>query len=183
MADEAQLSPDPRPVTRSVFYHRTTAEAAAAILANGFRDGAGTYGVSRETEGVWLSDVPLDVNEGAEGDVLLAIETPDPGPLAAYEWIEEKKPYREWQVPAAWLNAHGSVRRVSEEEEDTITHQRFVRRNLRKWCSTCHGLGHSFSSVAGSTTFQKTPCPQCGGSGKPTTDDPGWPPPDRRELR
>ncbi len=45
MAEEAQPDAEPTP------------GVAAAILASGFRDGAGTYGVSRETEGGCLSDL------------------------------------------------------------------------------------------------------------------------------
>ena len=41
---------------------------------------------------------------GASGDTLLRIEIAE-DVLAAFEWIEEGKPYREWLVPAAILNA------------------------------------------------------------------------------
>ena len=37
-----------------------------------------------------------------------------------YEWLEDCKPYREWCVPAKLLNAHGSVERCSEEEEQSV---------------------------------------------------------------
>jgi hypothetical protein len=43
--------------------------------------------------------VPLDVNEGAEGDTLLRIDLSMPeSDIADYEWIEEGKPYREWLI-------------------------------------------------------------------------------------
>lgn len=48
---------------RLTLYHRTC--DADAILATGFRDGEGSYGTGTPRWGVWISDVPLDVNEGA----------------------------------------------------------------------------------------------------------------------
>jgi len=58
----------------------------------------------REHTGVWVSDCPLDVNEGAEGDVVLTLNVPI-DVFERYEWIEEGKPYREALIPAAVLNA------------------------------------------------------------------------------
>lgn len=61
--------------------------------------------------GVWLSDIPLDANEGVPGDTLLRIEldaTEDE--LKQFEWIEEGKPYREWQVPAVFINSRATIR-------------------------------------------------------------------------
>jgi hypothetical protein len=65
----------------TVLYHRTANEAAEQILAGGFGDGEGTYMTSNWYRGVWLSDRPLDVDEGEEG-----------------------KPYREWLIPAKTVN-------------------------------------------------------------------------------
>ena len=101
-----------------ILYHRTTDEAATAILSNGFRDATGTYLTVNEYTGVWLSDQPLDANEGAFGDVLLCLvldlsETD----LAQYEWVEEGKGYREWLIPAAVVNeAQVSLKIVDRDE-------------------------------------------------------------------
>jgi len=57
-----------------IFYHRTTTQAAQQILKDGFRDATGAYLTTSEWTGVWLSDVPLDVNEGAVGDCLLRVD-------------------------------------------------------------------------------------------------------------
>jgi hypothetical protein len=54
--------------------------------------------------GVWISDLPLGEGEGATGDALFALDI-DEAVIAAYEWIEEGKPYREWLVPAALPNS------------------------------------------------------------------------------
>jgi len=85
-------------------YHRTTAAAAKSILADGFRDAKCTYGSTRMHRGVWLSDVPLDVNEGADGDILLCVTLACDGErIQNFEWVEVGKPYREWLVPAVSL--------------------------------------------------------------------------------
>ena len=94
-----------------VLYHRTGGEAATSILADGFKDGTGTYlAAPHEFSGVWLSNVPLDVNEGAWGDVLLKVTLElSEADLALYEWVEEGKPYREWLVPAALINSNMAI--------------------------------------------------------------------------
>ena len=98
------------------FYHRTSAQAAKRILRSGFKDSTGTYMTRTEHTGVWLSSVPLDANEGAAGDVLLrvSIETSD-AEMAAYEWVEDGKPYREWLVPAALINSRMQLSVVDED--------------------------------------------------------------------
>jgi hypothetical protein len=93
-------------------YHRTTAENAHSILIGGFRNADGYYLTDRKWSGVWVSDRPLDSNEGAEGDTLLKIAAGfTEAELADFEWIEEGKGYREWLVDAALLNA--KARRVT----------------------------------------------------------------------
>jgi hypothetical protein len=61
-----------------ILYHRTTAANAEQILRDGFCDGVGAFMTTQEHSGVWLSNVQLDINEGAEGDTLLQVELPDP---------------------------------------------------------------------------------------------------------
>jgi hypothetical protein len=39
--------------------------------------------------------------------------------VSRFEWIEGGKPYREWLIPASIVNT-GTVRRVTEEEEDEL---------------------------------------------------------------
>lgn len=106
------------------YYHRTTDDAAEAILRDGFRDATGTYMfVGLELTGVFISDEPLDANEGASGDALLAVDLPDDVSLDDWEIVEEDddgNTYREWCVPAKLLNESGSVRLLSQEEEDAI---------------------------------------------------------------
>lgn len=98
-------------------YHRTTREAANNILTDGFRDATGYYLILQECTGVWLSNVPLDANEGTKGDVLLQVRLPLPeSAIAQYEWIEEVKPYREWLVPAAFINPIMMVEEVQDDD-------------------------------------------------------------------
>ena len=86
-------------------YHATTPEAARSILADGFEDATGYYLTSQLWTGVWLSDKPLDPNEGAKGCTLIVLEMPE-SILAPYEWIEEGKPFREFLVPAEIINRY-----------------------------------------------------------------------------
>jgi hypothetical protein len=48
-----------------IVYHCT--DAADEILSDGFRDGFGSYLTMNTYTGVWVSDSPLSVNEGATG--------------------------------------------------------------------------------------------------------------------
>ena len=54
-------------------YHRTSKQAARAILTRGLRDAGGYYMIARYTSGVWLSDRPLDSNEGTSEGVQCTI--------------------------------------------------------------------------------------------------------------
>ena len=83
-----------------ILYHRTN--AADKILSRGFRDGEGAYLTDRTWRGVWLSDCPLDENEGAYGDTLLFVEIPE-DVVAEYEWVQDIG-YREFLVPAEIVN-------------------------------------------------------------------------------
>jgi hypothetical protein len=86
-------------------FHSTSAAAAEAILANGFKDDVGNYLTLREwKEGVWLSDRQRDANEGAIAEALLIVEI-DGRLIRSYEWVEDgDKGYRDWLIPAEVLN-------------------------------------------------------------------------------
>jgi hypothetical protein len=106
-------------------YHRTTAEIASRILAHGFKDATGYYLTFSKHTGVWLSDWPLDMNEGAKGDTLLEVIL-DEEPISDYEWIEEGKTYREWLVPASLINPVMQVGIIQEEELEAIEGRRWT---------------------------------------------------------
>jgi hypothetical protein len=96
-------------------YHRTTKAAAEAILRDGFRNGRGSYLTAQEHEGVWVSDQPLDANEGAGGSALLSVEIPE-DVVAQYEWAEVGRGFREFLVPAEVVNRHGGAPRLRAVE-------------------------------------------------------------------
>jgi len=95
------------------FYHRT--DHGTAILAGGFRDANGSWGMDATLTGVWVSTTPLDLNEGAGGDDLLIVCAPE-ADIIEWEVVEEGKPYREFLVPADILNRY-PVRRATEEDD------------------------------------------------------------------
>jgi hypothetical protein len=93
--------------TQIILYHTTSGEKADAIKRDGFRDGVGSYMTDTEHCGVWLSDRPLDANEGAGGDTTIAIDLPlSEADFDQYEWKEKGKGYREWLIPAAIINKY-----------------------------------------------------------------------------
>lgn len=100
-------------------YHVT--DSADAIARGGFRDGEGSYGfVNFRLTGVFVSDEPLSVNEGAIGEQVLEVTlADDETALIDYEILEDAKPYREWCVPAELLN-RGRVRLLDQEEVDAL---------------------------------------------------------------
>jgi hypothetical protein len=101
-------------------FHRTY--YADTIIRDGFRDGEGFYLTTHRYRGVWLSNRPLDENEGAEGDIVLQVKIPE-DVVSEYEWIEEGKPYREFLVPAEIINRYGPPR-VVIDDRDWPEHQR-----------------------------------------------------------
>jgi hypothetical protein len=95
-----------------ILWHRTGKAAAESIFRDGFQDGHGTYMTGREHSGVWLSDQPLDSNEGACGDVLVRVNLAcTEREIADYEWVEEGKGCREWLIPAVLLNRRAKISR------------------------------------------------------------------------
>lgn len=98
----------------STFYHRT--DSAAEILAGEFRDAEGSYGIRGvDLCGVFISDMPLDINEGAKGEQLFEIEVPAHIDLRQYELIQPRSQYREWCVPAELLNTRCGIRLLPED--------------------------------------------------------------------
>jgi hypothetical protein len=54
--------------------------------------------------GVWLSNEPLTINEGAEGDTLLCVTLKCKWKrIEGFEVVELGKPYREWIIPTGTL--------------------------------------------------------------------------------
>jgi hypothetical protein len=107
-------------------YHTT--DASEAILAEGFKDGEGTYMSGEWYSGVWVADVPVDANEGAKGDVVLTLEIPTEV-FTQYEWVDEgaeDKTYREALIPASILNSYGRPQICTDEELDSAWEKRWA---------------------------------------------------------
>ena len=103
-------------------FHRTRRANAAAILREGFRNGRDSYMLDGvELEGVFFSDRPLGPNEGAFGDVVLAVDLElSEAEISQAELQESGKPYREFVLRAARVNRSGSaaVFEVDGDEAD-----------------------------------------------------------------
>ncbi len=97
----------------TTLYHRTTADAAVAILAYGFSDDLGVSRDNRRLPGVWVSDKPHAPPEDLpdEGTLLAVDFEGDLDELQDSEWVVPE-PCREWLLPAAFLNARFHVRVV-----------------------------------------------------------------------
>jgi hypothetical protein len=66
----------------------------------------GYYGTSKRWTGVWLSNVPATINEGARGRTLLRVFLQlSTRELRFYEWIEQGRSFREFFIPAKVVNA------------------------------------------------------------------------------
>jgi hypothetical protein len=103
-----------------IVYHSTTAETAKKIIEHGFRDGRGRFLTASEWVGVWVSDRPLDQNEGAKGDTVLKVNLAvSEAEIAQYEWVQEGSSYREWLMPAELLNS-GEVRLATDDDASLL---------------------------------------------------------------
>lgn len=112
-----------------IFYHRT--DAWNSISANGFRDGHGSYGFATERSGVFVSDEPAEVGEGATGDQLLRLDIPGSEAVyEKYEWVQDGTYTREWCIPASVLNETASVALMSEAEEEALADRLWEERLL-----------------------------------------------------
>src|SRR5450759_3089381 len=87
-----------------IVYHAS--HNVEGILANGFKDGGGTYGTTNWWEGVWVSDRPLSCGDGGliGDEPLLRIDVPE-SVLAEFEWVQDVG-YREWLVPASIIKRY-----------------------------------------------------------------------------
>lgn len=100
-----------------VLFHRTTIADARQIVRHGFEDLRWAFGHEdelsqvRKATGVWLSERPLEADEGPGGDAQLEVvldlaeDTLSPFEVDGVLWDT-----RLWVVPSAMLNPHASVR-------------------------------------------------------------------------
>ena len=85
-------------------YHRTY--AAEAILRDGFHDSKADFLTLEVNPGVWVTDRPLDEQNGALGNVVLTVSGVPEAEIAQFEWVRSRHPppYRQFVIPADILN-------------------------------------------------------------------------------
>jgi hypothetical protein len=106
---------------RFIFYHRTNAHNAHAIIESGFRNSTGHFLNNRIWTGAWLSSIPVDSEHGAEGDALLMVKLEiDDRELARWEWAAEGRTYREWLIPANIINRCATFELVDQMDCSTV---------------------------------------------------------------
>ena len=118
-------------------YHRTP--YPEEIMRYGFRERRGSMGLT----GVWLSDYPLDINEGAKGPTVLSVEIPEEE-LLGLEIQEDGKPYREWCIPAEVVNRYGPPA-VHDDDFAGSTEEAVLLRVKRLRAS---GVAHNVAEAA-----------------------------------
>jgi hypothetical protein len=92
-------------------YHPT--RHAAEILRDGFGENSGAYLTESDRSGVWLFDRPVDKRMGGGDDAdMLVIEIPEA--LALPYETGEGLPYRQFLMPAGFLNLYGPPQVMEE---------------------------------------------------------------------
>jgi hypothetical protein len=147
------------------FFHHTTKEAARQILEEGFADRPRAWPAGTDLAGVWLSDVPLDLNDHARHhyDIHLMLDGLEEDELAQFELLEEgreDRSYREWLVPSEIVNSKGRISILTEEEAERQDQAR-----LEKNRSILRRLGVDIGETdEASTSVASSPCGSPGGS-------------------
>jgi len=140
------------------FFHATTGRAAEEILASGFRDAEGSHGFPMLLRGVFLSDSPIDENDGAlSSEALLEILMPGNIDLSRYEIVEELRSTREWCVPAIFVNEHAEVRLIDDEEAGEL--QVSIP---DEWPDRCLACLIGIPQLSEEDGVQVGLCPECG---------------------
>ncbi|MFQ6047495.1 MAG: hypothetical protein ACE5PT_14245 [Gemmatimonadales bacterium] len=101
-----------------LLYHKTTIGRARDILTNGFEDEKWRFEerdarIEKQLKvlGVWLTDRPLEDEEGPQGDAVIEVDLAlDQEMLAAYELEGMLEGARLWVAPAQLVNAHANAR-------------------------------------------------------------------------
>jgi len=104
-----------------IFYHRTNADNARAIVNNGFTNSNGYFLSNRLWTGVWLSSIPVDSKSPSQDDALLMVKLDlDSRELARWEWTPEGGSHREWLMPAGIINRCATVEVVDQLDASTV---------------------------------------------------------------
>lgn len=112
-------------------YHRTTIGDARAIVKDGFEnqkwrfendDGTGEV---KKAVGVWLSDRPLDGEEGPPGDAILEVDMDaSEESLELFQLEGVVWEARLWIVPAEVVNARSKIRILQVDPRSSWFHEK-----------------------------------------------------------
>ncbi len=139
-----------------VLWHRTP--AAKEILADGWKDGGsdGMRSAMAKPElgaGVYVSNRPLDSDEGTKGKELLRVLlAATEEAIAEFEIIEEGKPYREWCLSAALLNQNATTELRSLIDEPG-GQQPPANESAALRATAFHEAGHAVAAMALGISF------------------------------
>ena len=112
-------------------YHRTSIGDARAVVANGFENQKWRFehddgnGEVKKALGVWLSDRPLDGEEGPPGDAVLEVAldaTEEALELFQLEGVLWNA--RLWIVPAEVINTRAKVRILKVDPRSSWFHEK-----------------------------------------------------------
>jgi len=110
-----------RQTGKFVFYHRTNAANARAIVYSGFKNSSGYFLSNRLWTGVWLSSIPIDSNSKGRDDALLLVKLDlNQRELSRWEWTAEGGSHREWLVPAGIINRCATVEMIDQLDVSTV---------------------------------------------------------------
>ena len=100
-----------------ILFHRTLVSLARAIVKEGFTDEKWGFGDDEQTGraltavGVWLTDRPVDLDDGPPGAAVLEVELEaSEEELAAFEIHGVLEGARLFVVPAGFVNPRANVR-------------------------------------------------------------------------
>ncbi|MSR05805.1 MAG: hypothetical protein EXR93_01855 [Gemmatimonadetes bacterium] len=117
-----------------ILYHRTLVSLARGIVKEGFGDEKWRFGDDENTgqmlsaEGVWLTDRPVDLEDGPPGAAVLEVEIDlDEESLTGFEIHGVLEGVRLFVVPAATVNPRSRIRIAAVDARSSWFHERVDR--------------------------------------------------------
>ncbi len=107
------------------FYHVVPRDTAIQVLVEGFWDSPSTWLPERPERGVWLTERPLNANDGLPPgwDTVLEVQFDRPlEQLSQWRWVTDGDAARgvpeecAWLIPAEFVNTVGRVRLLEQTE-------------------------------------------------------------------
>ena len=114
-----------------ILFHRTLVSLARGILKDGFGDEKWRFGDDQESgelltaEGVWLTDQPMDLEDGPPGAAVLEVEIDlEEEALSGFEIHGVLEGVRLFVVPAATVNPRSRIRISGVDARSSWFHER-----------------------------------------------------------